>query len=84
MLTVEEFLPRTLRRKYTCGYKNVYPNRKWSLSEWWRRRNRYTRRRYHFRELKKKFIEKCQLFFWGGRRYDTLESIKKVLTAKEV
>ena len=78
MLTVEEFLPRKLRHKYTCGYKEVFPNRKSSLSSgWWRRRR-------GFRELKEYFIEKFQFFFWGGRRYDTPEIIKKVLTAKEV
>ena len=27
MLTVEEFLPRKLRRHYICGYKKVKPNK---------------------------------------------------------
>ena len=29
-------------------------------------------------------IERCQFFLWGGKRYDTRESINKVLHPKEV
>ena len=82
MLTVEEFLPRKLRRRYTCGYKEVEPNRKLSLSSRWWKYN-YSRTD-DFRRLRHIIVRICQFFFWGGRRYDTPESIKKVLTAKEV
>ena len=34
MLTVEELLPRKLRRRFITGYKEVYPNRKLS----WRKK----------------------------------------------
>ena len=82
MLTVEELLPRKLRRRYTCGYKRVFLNRKLPLSSgWWKDNDSRTE---GFRMLRRLIIKKIQFFFWGGRRYDTLESIKKVLTAKEV
>lgn len=34
VLTVEELLPRKLRRRFTSGYKEVYPNNKIS----WRKK----------------------------------------------
>ena len=38
MLTVEELLPKRIRRRFICGYKEVYPNQDLS----WRKKFKFT------------------------------------------
>ena len=93
MLTVEEFLPDKWRRHFTCGYKVVKPNTKYysfsSVKQTWQyasRRPIPIRRRISrcLSHLKQIFKWKCRFFLWGGKRYDTRESVGKVLHPKEV
>ena len=92
MLTVEEFLPDKWRRHFTCGYKVVKPNTKYysfsSVKETWQKyaswqpiRKRISRCLSHLKQI---FKWNCRYFLWGGKRYDTRESIGKVLHPKEV
>ena len=96
MLNVEEFLPDKWRRHFTCGYKVVEPNTKYysfsSVKQTWHKsarnfhgptpiRRRISRCLSHLKQI---FKWKCRFFLWGGKRYDTRESIGKVLHPKEV
>ena len=97
MLNVEEFLPDKWRRHFTCGYKEVYPNTKYysfsSVKQEWHEsaiiflgdttpiRKRISKCISHLKNI---FKWKCRFFLWGGKRYDTRESIGKVLHPKEV
>ena len=91
MLNVEEFLPDKWRRHFTCGYKVVKPNTKYysfsSVKKTWQVyvglpiRSRISSCLSHLKDI---FKWKCRFFLWGGKRYDTRESIGKVLHPKEV
>ena len=84
VLAIEELLPNKLRQRWRIGRKLVYPNR---IDE----EDSAVFSKYIDSKLPKKVISKLHSWvktlnhvMWGGKDYDTLDSLTRVLNPEEV
>ena len=83
VLAVEELLPRKYHRRWRIGSKAVHPNK---VDEQEAVFSKYIDAKLPKKVVSKlrSWVKKLNHLMWGGKDYDTLDSLTRVLNPEEV